>query len=224
MWRLLATAVTALFAAVVAGAQTPEGATYVRAFEGDPVGVRPQGFRFVEARDAAPSRWTVQKDGSDTVLLHAGDPSSDSGGLALALLTQAPLSELTLSVRVKLKGDHQAAGLVWRYQDPDNYYFVQLGLSNQSIGLYRMVRGNRVLVEEEDDLELDPSAWYTLRVRQGEERARVYLGGIRVFEARDRALRTSGAFGLWSSGDTTAQFDDLRIEQRTDRRQDARHE
>lgn len=224
MWRVLATAVTAMLAAGVVGAQTPEGATYLRAFDGDPVGSRPQGFQFVEARDAAPSRWTVQKDGTDTVLLHAGRSSGDGGGLALALLTQPPLSELTLSVRVKLKGDHQAAGLVWRYQDPDNYYFVQLRLSSQSIGLYRMVRGNRVLVEEEDDLELDPSAWYTLRVRQGEERARVYLGGIRVFEARDRALRTSGAFGLWSSGETTAQFDDLRIEQQSDRRPDERHE
>lgn len=189
-----------------------------RAFDDEPVGRAPHGFRFVESRDAAPNRWAVQKDGPDIALLHAGGPSSHAGGLALALVAQPELQELTMSARVKLRGQEQAAGLVWRYQDPDNYYLVQLQFDEQSIGFYRMVNGNRVLVEEEDDLELDRTAWHTVRIRQGDEGVRVYLGGIRVFEAHDRILRDTGSFGVWASGATTALFDDLRVEPRVPRR------
>ena len=143
-----------------------------------------------------------------------------TGGLALALLARPGLRELTMSARVKVRGPGEAAGLVWRYQDPDNYYLVQLRFDQQSIGFYRMVHGNRVLVEAEDDLELDPTAWHTVRIRQGDESVRVYLGGIRVFEARDRILREAGAFGVWASGGATALFDDLRVEPREQRRRD----
>ena len=187
-----------------------------RSFDDEPIGGQPQGFRFIESRDAAPDRWTVQKDGSDIALLHAG--GLQGGGLALALLAQPALVELTVSARVKMKGEALAAGLVWRYENPDNYYLVQLHLNEQSIGFYRMVRGNRVLIEEEDDLELDQSAWHTVRIRQGDEGVRVYLGGVRVFEARDRTWRDAGAFGVWASGGTTALFDDLRVEPREQRR------
>lgn len=204
-----------------------ERPTVQRTFDGDPLGSPPPGFEFAEARDAAASRWIVQREGEETVLLHAGRSSSDSG-LALAILREPTLRELTMSVRLKMRDGERAAGLVWRYQDRDNYYAVQLRLSDQSIGLYRMVRGNRIRMEYEDDLELDPSAWHTLRIRQGEERVRVYIGGIRVFEERDRTFRGPGAAGVWSSSNTTAQFDDLRIEPRSEQRrqpwQARRHE
>ena len=71
--------------------------------------------------------------------------------------------------------------------------------------------GNRVRLENEDDLELDPAAWHALRVVQRSRSVRVYLGGIRVFEDRDRTTDPAGAVGIWCAGDTTAQFDDLRI-------------
>ena len=84
-------------------------------------------------------------------------------------------------------------GLVWRVQDAENYYLARLDLDRQDIGLYRVTAGNRTRIEGEDDLELDPTAWHTLRVVQEDENIRVYLGGIRVLRARDRTFGKTGA-------------------------------
>ena len=58
----------------------------------------------------------------------------------------------------------------------------------QELALYRVVRGNRIRLDEEDELELDVSAWHSIRVVQDDDDIRVSLGGIGVIRARDRAL------------------------------------
>ena len=80
-------------------------------------------------------------------------------------------------------------------QDADNYYLARLDLDRQDIALYRVSAGNRTRIDGEDDLELDPTAWHTLRVVQEDEKIRVYLGGIRVLRARDRTFDKGGRRG-----------------------------
>ena len=186
----------------------------LRTFEDDLPGTPPRGFLFAETRQAPPRQWTVQREASGQALVHAG--VEGSGGFAVGVVEGEPLDELEMAVRLKLVGGERAAGLVWRYQDADNYYLARLRLNKQSIDVYRIVNGNRVRVEGEDDLELDPDAWHTLRVVQSRERARVYLGGIKVFELRARSLPAAGLAGVWCAGDSTALFDDLRLERRRD--------
>jgi hypothetical protein len=96
-------------------------------------------------------------------------------------------------------------------QNAENYYLARLDLDRQDIGLYRVAGGNRTRIDGEDDLELDTTAWHTLRVVQEDENIRVYIGGIRVLRARDRTFVKPGAVGLWCTGDALAQFDDLRL-------------
>jgi hypothetical protein len=199
---------------IALAALSPRGGDAIRTFEEDAAGAPPRGFLFAETRQAPPRQWSVQRQENGQVLAHSG--IEGSGGFAVAILEGEPLEQLELAVRLKLAGGERAAGLVWRYQDPDNYYLASLRLGNQSIDVYRIVNGNRVRAEGEDDLELDPAAWHTLRVVQGRERARVYLGGIKVFELRARGLPASGLAGVWSAGDSTAWFDDLRLESRGD--------
>ena len=82
--------------------------------------------------------------------------------------------------------------------------------------MYRVVNGNRIRLEREDDLELDPDAWHSLRVFQESGEIRVYLGGIRVFSERDRLPRARASVGIWAGGDSTVMFDDFRIEDETE--------
>jgi hypothetical protein len=97
-----------------------------------------------------------------------------------------------------------------------NHYAVQLDLVRQDISMYRVVSGNRIRIEREDDLELDPEAWHSLRVLQERGEIRVYLGGIRVFGERDRLPRVPANVGLWAAGDATVMFDDFRVEDETE--------
>ena len=52
----------------------------------------------------------------------------------------------------------------------------------------------------EDDLELDPKAWHTLKIVHVGESVRAMLGGVRVFEDADRRNRWSGGLGFLNHG------------------------
>jgi hypothetical protein len=204
-----ASVATLILAATVAlSAQRVPAAVFT--FDADAAGQPPAGFLFAEAREALAGRWTVKPAEATQVLVHTGD-AVNGRGAALAVVKGQALQEGELSVRVRMLDGERSAGLVWRYKDPRNYHMVQFTLGEQSIALYRVVDGNRVRLENEDDLELDSSAWHALRVVQRSRSVRVYLGGIRVFEDRDRTTDVAGAVGFWCAGNTTAQFDDFRV-------------
>ena len=183
----------------------------LRSFDQDAVGSAPAGFSFAAARLANGGRWLVRADGANRYTAHVGDASAGEG-FALAILDAAPPLELRLSARIKLAEGARAGGLVWRYQNPENFYAVSLDLTAQEVSLYRVARGNRIRLEVEDDLELDPNAWHALRVEHEEGRIRVALGGIGVIRARERAADEGGRAGVWSAGAATTWFDDLTVQ------------
>lgn len=210
------------------GAQRAPGE--VRTFDADHIGAAPVEFVFAEARGAAPDRWSVQRIGPDTLLAHAGD-SIRGSGFSFAVLDGPARGDVQVSVRLRLSDGSRSGGLVWRYQDPENYYLASLEIGEQRVGVYRVTRGTRVRIRSDDELELDPNAWHTLKIVQERGEIRTYIGGIKVFDVRDRTFRDlggmAGGVGLWSTGDSVAHFDDLRVEEpvgrsRTDESRDRR--
>lgn len=200
--------VLSLFVQAAAGA--PQSIR-VRTFDDDKIGAPPPGFVMAVGRDAAADRWTVRREGKGRVVEHQGHPSP-ADSFAVAIMSGAQYQDVELSVRLKATGGGRAAGLVWKYQDALNHYAVQLDLAKQELAIYRVSSGNRIRLEREDDLELDPDAWHALKLVQEDGQIRVYLGGIRVFNERDRVGRVSAGVGLWTAGDTTVMFDDFRVE------------
>lgn len=199
----------ALFAALtVASAQNGP-----RSFDQDPVGATPPGFSLAAARLSSPGRWQVKSEGANRFLAHAAEPAAGEG-FAIALLDEPAPADVRLSARVRLEDGQRAGGLVWRHRGPDSFYAVSLDLDAQEIALYRVSRGNRIRLEFEDDLELDRSAWHTLRVDHEQGRIRVALGGIGVLRARARdaeAEAQDGRAGVWSAGNAAASFDDVSV-------------
>ena len=184
----------------------------VRTFDEDAAGSPPPGFTFATARQQKTARWTVRSEGAGQHhLVHMADAAA-AGGFSLAVLDAAHPAQFRLSARVKLAEGERVGGLVWRYQDAENFYLAALDLVAQNLALYRVTRGNRIQLEDEDDLELDPAAWHTLRVVHDEDDIRVSLGGIGVMRTRDRTPPTGGRAGVWSGGAATSSFDDVRVE------------
>jgi hypothetical protein len=182
----------------------------VRTFDEDAIGAPPPGFAIGAGRDALADGWVVRREGKGRILLHEGRPSP-ADGFAVAILSNAQYQDVEASVRLKAVGGSRAAGLVWKYKDPLNHYAVQLDLAKQELAMYRVSSGNRIRLDRENDLELDPDAWHSLKVLQKEGHIRVYLGGIRVIGEPDRLAKGAAAVGLWSAGDTAVMFDDFRV-------------
>jgi hypothetical protein len=175
-------------------------------FDADRAGALPPGFTLAAMRQADAGTWLVRRDAANGLLVHDANPAHAGFGLAIA--DAAPFRDGSVSVRLRLDGGARAGGVVWRYQDAENFHAAVLDLADRSLALYRIVRGNRVRVEDEEDLELDPAAWHTLKVVHDQAYVRVSLGGIRVFDERDRTFG-AGRVGLLASGGSLVSFDDF---------------
>ena len=205
--KLLALAWAVHLAAGIA-AQSRPGVT----FDDERPGSAPGGFVFVAMRQAAPGTWLVRKTGANGFLVHEAGPARDGPeGYAIGLAPGDRMRDVLVSVRVRLAGGSLVGGLVWRYQDEHNHYQILLDLGRRELAMYRVVAGNRIRIEREDDLELDPDAWHTLKIVHEQSEIRVSLGGIRVFEENDRTFG-AGRAGVVAGGSSDVWFDDVRIE------------
>jgi hypothetical protein len=187
----------------------------MRTFEEDRVGAPPAGFVFSGTVQARPDRWLVRRERDNNVLAHLGDPDRTRGN-AIAVLERSGPANLTVAASFKLAAGDGPGGFVWRYQDPQNYYMVSLDLADvhvQELKLYRVVRGNRIGIGREEDLELRQQDWHVLKVVHANETIKVYLSGIKVFEVQDRTFRGAGAVGLWSAADAVMYFDNFSLEE-----------
>lgn len=206
-------------AAIAFGLAGVNAQVVVRTFDEDAIGSPPPNLTFAVARQQTAGKWLVRAEGPNHYLTHLAD-SAATGGFSLAVLDVPHPAQMRASVRLKLLDGERVGGLVWRYQDAENFYLAALDLRVQELALYRVVRGNRIRLDDEDELELDGSAWHSVRVVQDDDDIRVSLGGIGVIRARDRTFADAGRVGVWSGGGATAWFDDLRIEPEEDRRRD----
>jgi hypothetical protein len=195
---------------------TAHAQVVTRTFDDDAKGSPPPGFEFAVARQRGPGRWLVRGDAATQYVVHPAEASA-AGGFSLAVLEPPHPAQMRASVRLKLIDGERLGGIVWRYQDPGNFYLAALDLRLQEVALYRVSRGNRIRLDDEDELELDADAWHSLRVVQDDDDIRVSLGGIGVMRARDRTTGEAGRAGVWAGGGATAWFDDLRIEPELDR-------
>ncbi len=184
-------------------------------FESDESGQAPAGFEFATTRQTRSGRWEVKQVGETKVLAQT-DTDKAKDRFAIAVVKDSSYRDLALSVRgMAVSGEvDQAVGLVWRYQDADNYYLCRSDAREGDVRLYRVVNGNRIKFAEEDDgLKLKAGQWQTLRVVHRGAEIKVYLGDDKLFEAKDKSFPGSGKVGVWTKADSVTYFDDLTAEE-----------
>jgi len=116
---------------VVTAIVLAHGQTRTVDFAQDVVDRPPRGFEFGHTAGVGrPGRRVVQVDGGNHVLAQL-DPDQTGSRFPVAL-----------SVRFKpISGQiDQAAGLVWRYQDQNNYYVVRANAREDNVVLYKVER------------------------------------------------------------------------------------
>ena len=203
----------ATVAIAVAGLSAGSQPGVRRTFDDDRPAQPPLGFAFAAMRQPDAGVWQVRRTGTNGYLVHDAS-AAHAGGFAVAILDGDAPREGTLSAHVRLAAGARSGGLVWRYRDTNNYYAVILDLQRGELQLYRVAGGNRIRLESEDDLELDPAAWHVLKAAYTQDRITVSLGGIRVFQESNRATSSTqpDRAGVMATGDSEVWFDDIRVE------------
>jgi hypothetical protein len=199
---------------------TAQAQTRTVDFSQDAADQPPKGFEFgYTAAVGKPGKWIVQSEGTNRVLAQT-DPDSTRSRFPVAVLSDISGSDVDLSVRFKpISGRvDQAAGLVWRYQNQDNYYIVRANALEDNVVLYKVENGRRTDLPVRGEgrtygkkSDVPAGQWSTLRVVARGPLFEVHFNGAKLYEVEDTTFSKAGKVGVWTKADSVTQFDDLTV-------------
>ncbi|HKE00031.1 MAG TPA: hypothetical protein VKE69_03405 [Planctomycetota bacterium] len=200
----------ALFLVAVAAAcssakvpEEPRGSSRNYTFERFAPGALPSSF----ASDAG--AWRIQEaDGarSGRKVLAQTQPAG-AGAVALAWVRDDPMRDVRLRVHVRASATI-GFGAVWHLADARRY--LACGVHDGVFRVEAVVDG-KVREIGSRPVALEAGRWYALDVEQIGTRLRCGLDATSLVEAVDDSGLSSGAAGVCTFGDATAEFDDLTI-------------
>ena len=177
-------------------------------FDAVKVGQLPEGW-VAGVTGKGSLKWAVVADDSATskpnVLKQSGE-----GTYPWCVKKDAALVDGHVEVKFKaISGEEdQAAGLVWRWQDGDNYYIARANALENNVTIYHTVNGKRKSFKNVK-IKISAGEWHTLRVDFKGQHFTVSLDGKKVIEADDATFSKAGAVGVWTKADSVTLFDDF---------------
>jgi hypothetical protein len=203
---------TVLAIAALAGA---EGDAPRFRFGKDDLGKVPAGWKADKTGKGEGSVWKVVAD----------DTAPSKSGYALAQTAKGPNAlfnlcvaedtrwrDVEVSVAFKAVAGEldKGGGIVWRYQDADNYYLARMNPLEDNYRLYKVVAGKRTQLATKEGLKVPANEWHTLKVTQAGDRIECFLDGKKHLEGKDGTFTGAGKVGLWTKADARTRFDQFR--------------
>lgn len=199
------------------------GKSLIYNFDKDVPGKLPAKFHGALTGKGNGGSWEIKAESSapsQPNVLAQTSTDKTSYRFPLTIADEGSFLNLDLSVRFKpISGQvDQAAGLMWRLKDANNYYIVRANALENNVVLYKVENGKRT------DLPLKgegrtygkkanvPSAqWSELRVVGVGNLFEVFLNGQKLYDVEDNTFPEAGKVGLWTKADSVTYFDDLRV-------------
>jgi hypothetical protein len=172
-----------------------------------------------------PAGWEAARTGAgdgSVWKVVADDTAPSKSGLALAQTAAGPESLFNLCVATKgrfannvalsvslkaVEGKHdQGGGLVWLYQDANNYYVTRYNPLEDNFRVYKVVGGKRTQL---GTIEKVPSraGWHTVAVTQFGKEITCTLDDKYRLSVTDETFQAPGLVGLWTKADARSHFD-----------------
>jgi len=194
-------------------------------FDKEKTGPAPRDWTVAMTHEGGLPKWEIIADPSapsrPNVLAQVSTDNT-SGRFPLAIYEKASLRDGAVSVRFKaVSGERdQAAGIVWRYQNPDNYYIVRANALENNVVLYKVEGGKRISLEPRGTPAktygvkhtVPKQTWCTLKVNFSGPQFAVFFDGSKIMEVEDSTFASAGKTGLWTKADSVTYFDDFLIE------------
>jgi hypothetical protein len=211
--KQIAAVVVALLLVPASGAQ--EQARTFR-FGKDAAGKVPAGWQTAQTNKGDGGAWKVVADAtapskSGFVLAQVGAAPSKVFNLCVA--TDTSYQDVEIHVAFKaVKGDtDQGGGVVWRYQDANNYYVARFNPLEDNYRVYKVVDGSRKQLGTVEKIKVPTGEWHQLEVRHIGDRIECFLDGKKLLDVRDDGIQKAGRVGLWCKADAYTHFDGFRV-------------
>jgi hypothetical protein len=158
----------------------------------------------VVADDTAPS-------GTGHVLTQTA--ASPKEFVSLCVVEDTNYQDVMASVAFKSVGgsNNRGGGIVWRYQDHDNYYLARLDMRDDNFRVYKVVSGRSIELGSRDALTVPDDEWHILKIEMHGDHIRCYLDGTNHLDVHDATVKGKGKVGLWTRGNAQTEFDDFKV-------------
>jgi len=206
-------------------ARSSLAAQIVLDFDTAEVGKLPADFSTALTGGGELAAWVVQENPtapSGNKVLAQTSADRTSYRFPLCVYEKVTARDVRVSVKFKpVSGKvDQAAGIVWRYRDKDNYYIVRANALENNVVLYKVENGKRTdlkpigagLLAYGRKANVPQGQWSELRLTATGKRFEVALNGEHLFAVEDETFTQPGKVGLWTKADSVTYFDDLKIE------------
>lgn len=182
-------------------------------FDKMPAGKAPEGFTIAMTSDGGEPKWVVEEEKDKGMVLVQVSNDKTKGRYPLCVLDAVSAKDVAVTVEFKaISGEvDQAAGIVVRYMDKDNYYIVRANSLEDNVRLYTVAKGVRKQIGGKD-LEVPKDKWHTLGLSVVGNKLTVTLNGQEIITKEDDTFAAAGKVGLWTKADSVTRFDNLSIE------------
>jgi hypothetical protein len=207
---------TAALAALLVAAPARAGGDKAVHFAKGDIGKVPQGWKAAQTNKGKGSVWKVVADDtapSGTGLVLAQTAESPNVVFNLCVATNTSYRDVQASVAFKaMRGNNdQGGGLVWRYQDPNNYYVARMNPLEDNYRVYKVVAGKRIQLGTREGLKVPAGEWHRLNIKMVGDHIECYLDGKKLLDVRDGAFTQAGQVGLWTKSDAQTSFDNFTV-------------
>src|SRR5262249_51231464 len=141
------------------------------------------------------------------VLAQTGESPGPVFNLCVADGTSSQDVEVTVSFKARAGEKDQGGGIVWRYQDANNYYIARFNPLEDNYRLYKVVAGQRLQLATKEGITVKVGEWHTLTIKMNGDQIECYLDGKKYLTAKDRTFQKAGKVGLWTKADAQTSFD-----------------
>jgi hypothetical protein len=128
----------------------------------------------------------------------------------VAVADAPTFGDVSVSVRCKPVGGRvdRACGIVWRYQDANNYYLTRANALEDNVCWYYVQNGRRIEVKRVH-VRVASGVWHSLRADMRGDHVEVYFNGTKLIDVHDSRFSAPGKVGVWTKADSHTLFDDL---------------
>jgi hypothetical protein len=178
------------------------------------LGAPPADFEFARTGQGKAGLWRVVPDAtaSGGRTIEQSDADRTDYRFPLAIHQSFSAKNVDASVRFKAVAGtvDQAAGIVVRLIDPDNYYVARANAMEDNVRFYRVVKGRRQELKG-TNLRVSPNEWHTLGLKADGENFTIQFDGKPLFTTTDKTFEGAGKFALWTKADSITRFEQIEL-------------
>lgn len=180
-------------------------------FDDAKVGEVPKGWVAGSTEKGTP-KWSVEADATapskGNVLKQSGE-----GKFPYCFKSDVVLKDGFVETKFKVLSGQvdQAAGLMFRVKDGNNYYIARTNSLENNVAIYFTKDGKRNTLRYEDTDPIPLNVWNTLRIDFKDSKFTVSVNGKAYITVEDKTFTEAGAVGVWTKADSVTVFDDLQF-------------